>query len=347
MSWPWPRIIRTRHHIFVILLQPSDVLRLGITQLNAGVWEENPLADLGTPEEISFVDIADFGPFYVISTYPQQRTFVKNITIANEFESVSEISSPIVSTLCNFRGQCLCGNVSVSPTIHGVNAVLWSGIGNFEFSPEADVTAGFMRVFSERSVVHRLLPTANGVIAYCDEGTVLLTPATVGSSFTYGERLLNSLGIRSGNHVAGDERIHAFIDSRNELWTFEAPDTLTKRGYSEYIRTMLQKDERVIVSYLPIDNRFYISNSESCLVVNAFGAYYSHQLVSGIVHEHDQLYGTFADTLNEEALIVTDTLDFSSRDIKISQSIGVCAQAICGRGVYGSLGDRRLKQLYK
>ena len=346
--WPWPRILMTEFHIFALTVQSVGNLFISELTLDSGNVTLTGTSDIGLAEEISQVDVADFGPFYVVTTYgrttdvvplPVIRTFYKDI-VAN---ILVPFSTPAMGTCCVFNGQFIGGNVLTDTSgIHGdldSDGLVWSAIANFEFDPTVDITAGFRRLefpnnIGRRPTIYKIIRHHSGVVVYSDAGRIFLEPEYVDPAVTYSLRVLKGLGVASGNHVAGDKYIQGFIDLYGDFWTWELPHAnlrfdggvLKKLGYRDYIKNMLdfssEEDSRVIVSYVDKNKRFYISNGQECLIINEFGACSIFQCASSVIVGYDgKLYGTFRNTVDTEARIVSDEVDFGTRSLKSIESI--------------------------
>jgi hypothetical protein len=191
-------------------------------------------------------------------------------------------------------------------------------------------------VSSDKLMVWRLLANRDEVMAYTNAGIMILRPSSVGGLFTYGDYYVEGLGVSSGNHVAGDDFIHGCIDLRGDFYTIEPGGRIEKLGYREYISPMLTDvgysgdyahdyvgaNSHVIVSYYPKDRRFYISDGNTCVIVNRFGAYTAFQRPSSVIQGwNGQLYGTFSESPDQSAVAVLDTQDFGTRDFKNLESV--------------------------
>jgi hypothetical protein len=200
-------------------------------------------------------------------------------------------SEPRFGTCCNFRGQFLAGNIqtNIPNSIwaeYGTAGIIWSEIGSFVLTPEIARTSGFKQEqfpfnTGVKPVIYTMLPTLEGIVIYSNSGVVLLRPDLVSNTFSYSAQNREGIGVASGRHCAGDLYIQGYINLDREFYYVEANGQQTKRGYKDIITRMFEQDPRVIVSYLPKDYRFYISNSIECLIVNKFGAYQCHQKVAG------------------------------------------------------------------
>jgi len=354
-SWPYPRIISTRYRIIAFIPRNNGNLYCYEMALAPqGLWNGTSVGSLGAIADIAQLNIADFGPFYVISlmnsnnsivrTYMRDPSAIISTTLDPlENQLIIPSTEPAFVCCCNFNGQLVGGNIyapSNETTNYwsalGTNCILWSGIGSSEFNPAIDPTAGFRELITsyasgKKATIYSTLPLQEGVICYTDHGIVALVNDTVQNIATYGLVPLKSLGIASGNHVAGDNYIHGFIDLNCDFWTLENTSfrlldqqggKLTKRGYRDVIAALFATSSPVIVSYLPRDNSFYISNGLKSLVINRFGAGLVHQAVSGLFEGYDKkLYGTFFDSGDLQGRITLESVDFNARGIKSLEAL--------------------------
>ncbi len=343
VTWPWPRIIATQYHSLLFMRDAILDLVVWEMTLNAmGGWEGYLVGSLGPAANVLTIDVADFGPFYVICTSGLgTRTWVRDITKTitggsrTSLQWLDEVDSPVMVTVCNNRGQVVGGNISSFQNLDS-NGLIWSAIGNFDFDPQNDLTAGSSSLVENRSsgipcYIYKVMAMHEAVIVYTNYGNVAIFDQMEGGIFTYGVVPLKGVGINSGTHVAGSLYLHGFIDLNNEFWLLENTSfrtlsqtggKLTNRGYKDQIEELKSTDTGLIVSYVPIHNRFYISNGTSTLVINDFGACMVHQAVSGAVIGWDnRLYGTFRDYGDHEARIVFDGNDFQSRGLKTVESL--------------------------
>lgn len=315
MNWPWPRLIQTRWRTLLITEGADGDGRLvEIRWSRAGYWRKEVLLNLGDLDTIAQIDIADFGPFYVVcivdtddehhmlSYYPESGW-------KEETENVCGIG-------CNFNGQFIGARDK---------EVLWSAIGNFDFRPEMDRTAGFRSLFIPNAggsaKIHKIAQLGKTLVIYANNGRIILNPSVVGNTFAYGEELSYGLGIEAGNHVAGDLRVHGFIDLTGDFWVIqEGGNGPTKRGYREFIRSMDRS--KIIVSFLPADKRFYVCDGSACLVINQFGAHHINVMVSGVMYRWDGvIVASGTSTPDTEGRLTTEWLDYGSRGLKSMESL--------------------------
>lgn len=314
MKWPYPRLIQTKWRTLLITEDIDGNGRLiNLMWAKGGYWIKEPLFYLGPLDDLFRIDVADFGLFYVLCITntdgsSEMFAFYPNVGWQKETENVC-------GTGINFNGQFVGARN---------REVLWTAIGNFQFSPAVDRTAGFRSLFIPSAggvpKIHRLLQLGKSVIAYSNNGRIVLNPDVVNNTFTYGEELLYGLGIASGNHVDGDSRIHGYIDLAGDFWTVNQGSAPEKRGYREYIKAMDLPN--TIVSFLPADRRFYICDRNTCLVINEFGAHHVNVMVSGVAYRWDgAIMASGSENLDMEARLTTEWLDYGSRGIKSMESL--------------------------
>jgi hypothetical protein len=349
-EWPWPRLLVTNNRVLLVVKQPHG--RLYVFEMfleNFGGWIGYVVADLGLADDVNFVDIADFGTYYVLSTYPAHKVFARNplldtATVDRDMfgiNLVNEIAQPLAACCCNYNGQFLGGNIHNWHDL-GPNAIIWSAIGAMDFDPFVNRTAGFSSLIAARGdgtlcQIQRLLPLIDGVAVYTNHGQTVLSDSVVGNTFTYGRVPLHGLGILSGNHVAGDEYCHGFIDTNKEFWILEPGAKLQKRGYRDYISKIFETDNEVIVSYIPLRKQWYISAGAHSLVVNSHGAFTVYQAVSSaLVGWNGMYYGTFRELNDFAGRVTVDVTDFGSRGLKTLESVEIGASCAEGTTVHAS-----------
>jgi hypothetical protein len=333
--WPRPLLINSQYRLFSIVLQPNGAAYLVELYFINGAWTQRTSGFLGESARITQVDIADFGEFYVVAGLDitgKCYSYTKAQLTINPLAKSIPHNDPCFGTCCNFRGNFLAGNIQTeNPDSiwkeYGTAGIIWSEVGSYELNPEIGRTAGFKQEqfpFNTgiKPVIYSLLPTLEGIVVYSNSGVVMLRPELGGNTFTYSAQNREGIGVASGRHCAGDLYVQGYVNLDREFYVVEANGQQTKRGYKDIITHMFAEDNRIVVSYLPKDYRFYVSNAKTCLVINKFGAYQCHQKVAGAaVAPNGVLYGSFMDDLDVEARITTDNLDFGSRGIKSVESI--------------------------
>ena len=160
---------------------------------------------------------------------------------------------------------------------------------------------------------------------------------------------MHGLGILSGNHVAGDEFCHGFIDLNKDFWIIEPGAKLQKRGYRDYIKKIFEDDNEVIVSYIPLLRQWYVSNGNHSLVINNYGAFTCYQGISSAVVGWDgNIHGTFREINDTTGRIIVDATDFGSRGLKTLESVEIGADCAIGTVVHiSTLWKSKKEDSYK
>jgi hypothetical protein len=319
VSWPFPRIIPTAYHTFMFLEGLDNVLLLyEFTLSEFSTWEGTPVGVIGNIFDVSFIDIVDFGHYYLvaITSAGGTRNYAKLIDTP-----LVELIQPVFAVGCNNNGQFIGGNISNWQDL-GSDGIIWSGIGVYEFNPQVDITSGFKtlvcgRVPGKKVSVKRILPYTNGVIVYTDLGQIFLTDAIVGSTFVYGLNEMEGVGVADGNHVAGNRYTQGFVNLNNEFCKFQHSKELKIIGYRRQIEELKEANAPLLLSFLEDRNTFFLSNGVQTLVINDFGAGIIHQAISGIVKGWNEIvYGTFRDFGDTEGRVTLDATSVDSRGKK-------------------------------
>ena len=351
VSWPWPQIVFGSYYALGFALADTEDCSTGVPYeddslmlyeiVKDGSWSVDPMWDLGPVSMIDQVDVADFGQFYVVSTFgydaddePVVESYhrLPGINKPNIQYQAAEIDGndgaaefPAFITACNFNGQAVVGGIlSDNPIWHDrdLHSVCWSGIGNFDFNPERTMEAGFADLDwgqNGQGIVYKVRKLGQQVVAFGSGGISLLMPVSDPVS-TYGIRNLSMPGVASGNHVAGDETIVGWIDVNNDFWLMDANAKSKKLGYREWLSALTGT---IIVSYVPGRKRFFISNGTKGYVLAEGGLYECHQCLTGGGLHQEQLCGFFVNNADYEWRVETTDLDFKQRAFKTVEFVEV------------------------
>ena len=344
VSWPYPKAFFLGNYVLAVTTVSTD-LYLFEMFYEYGHWFAVAVVNLGTNSEIDQVDVADFGTFYTVSTFGYDSdgdvvggSFVRDIDAEVGIGAVTAlptIAAPEFITSCNYNGQCVVGGITTSLAFDdtpsgelwqdwNLGNIVWSAIGSFDFRPNQDQTAGFGSIPWTRGgeldtktgegKVLKVAKLGKMVMAYCNYGRLALVPYAQEVSTGFGPKPLQGAGINSANHFAGDENLHCFIDTNNELWVADAKGTFEKLGYKEYIEGMTNADIRV--SYVPQKKRFFISDGVTGYGLTEHGFYSINQLITSAGYHEGVFCGFWADSADYELRMETDVLDFNQRGMK-------------------------------
>lgn len=330
VTWPWPQVFFTEYGMVAVAKCGSDLHVYELHEYVGGVMLADDVGNIGTVATISAVDLTSFQSFYVIGVLKTDGDGVVSVDSFYRLPASAALvqmptaSVPEFITCCNFNNQAIIGGVVNEDSAiggDGLNVVMWSGIGNFDFRPGTDKTAGYMSApfaWHEQGMIHKVRKLGKGIVVYGTGGVFALMPKYIEPVYTMGMVMLPSAGVMSGNHVAGDSLLHMYIDGNGELYTINQSFEVTKLGYKEYMSDILDDTNNgpVIVSYAPQKKRFYICNGARGFAHNEFGLFETHQLVTSCGVYGTTLCGFFADTEDYEWRITTDTIDNGLRGMK-------------------------------
>jgi len=326
ISWPYPQVIFTDYYTIGIAKDGTN-LKLYELVNTSNTWTATEIVTLGVTANIEYVEVTGFGQMYTIAA---SKIISEVLTVASWIRNpaggvtaMETAAIPEFATCCNFNNQALISGVtSTDPNWAdpGYSAVHWAGIGSFDFRIAEDKTAGNRPIMpwdkKGHGRVFKLLQLGKHVIAYGDGGIAALSPIQQPTT-GYGLIPLSSAGIKSANHIAGDEHIHCFISSNNEICLITPGPSITILGYEEFVDKLNLSGDRIRISYVPSKKRFYISDGTYGYVLNEQGLYSINQLVTSAGdYRGNVLCGFFDDDGDYEARIKSDTLDFGIRGLK-------------------------------
>ena len=292
------------------------------------------------------IDFADFGWFYALayaemsSASLDVKCYYRDPDVASGLGAISTLpidSCPEFITCCNFKGQMIIGGIfssDASWTKLGLASVAWGAIGQFEFRPSQNRTAGYIRMpWSDwdEGLVHKVARLGGIVMVYGNGGRAALKPFNEPMAAGFGLiDSINGTGIDKGFHMAGDSSLHGFIDTRNYFWVVDKSLTFTKLGYREWIEDMLAENldvaagTPIVVSYDPKGRRFYICGHSSSYVLTQWGLYSCHQSSSGVGRYRGKiLSGFYKDLGDYEGRIKLAERDFGQRGMKTVDHLDV------------------------
>ena len=346
VTWPYPQIYYGDYYTlaFAIVAATSDCSaglpaadgNLVMFELvnDSNVWTATAMYDFGNPSYIDQLDVMDFGQFYTASAFGYNGATAVHTAIRRNpgtgaplITALATTNAPKFITGCNFNGQAVIGGINSSDanwSALGLSGVAWSSIGYFDFRPyDAYNVAGYRRMPWEnggKGIVYKVYSLGKGVMVLGDGGQAFLYPADK-PAITFGMKRLSGAGIRSGNHVAGDENILCYIDRNYDLWRIGADLKAEKLGYREYMKALVTHANRTLMSYVPARKRFYISNGNEGYVLTEQGLYTTDQLVTSAGDYKGTLCGFWADGDDVEIRFGTDRLDFGTQGLKTFEGL--------------------------
>lgn len=353
VTWPWPKAWFLDYYTLAVAegdwgtaqgggADGYDSLILFELQNISDTWTGYPVAQLGDPDTITHIDVADFGKYYILSFCDSDGVPTMVARDPNQLvgdlpgEGANPIMVPYGSTCCNFKGQCLIGGIQAYETSWAnltKSGVAWGGIGQMEFRPEVDKSAGFTEMpwnDSGRGRTDKVLRLGDFVMVYGSGGVARLMPFTKDLVTGFGVVPMRGAGVGSGWHVAGDENIHCMVDNNYDLWLYDKGGEQRKLGYREWMEDLLTYTHvsnryETIVSYVPGKKIFFFSNGYECFALTEYGMYKTHQLPVSVGVYKKRLCGFFMDSGDNSAKITLDTTDFGLRGHKTLETVEVGA----------------------
>ncbi len=213
-----------------------------------------------------------------------QGVLVVTFSVANHSLSVSRVVDPMdmsIVFLGDFiEGAFFTGSVTGDTAIIDLavtlgfpeivvevgknNWVRWSNIGSLDFTVWKDNIAG-ERPLDWRGWVYEIKKLGNKVVVYGENGVSLLVP----SGNIYGLLPIHRIGLKGKQAVAGNDKVHFFVDRAGRLFRlgeiamksslFESSIYPEKLDYSEYIASMSD----LVLSWDELNQFLYICDGLS------------------------------------------------------------------------------------
>ena len=114
------------------------------------------------------------------------------------------------------------------------------------------------------------------VVVYGDNGIGLLSPLP-DSRVSY-TALEYGLGLKSRGAVGGDDNVHLFLGSNDELFALSADRKIQRLGYAEF----MAGTSTPIISYDPEEKEFYIGTNTTAYILSSKGLSQVHESFSTI-----------------------------------------------------------------
>lgn len=346
VTWPYPQVFYGKYYTLAFAtvalaadcsagFPTADGNLVMFELVNDGdVWTATALYDFGDPAYIDQLDVMDFGQFYTVSAFGYNEVVPVHTCVRRNpgtalplITALPTAKAPQFITGCNFNGQAIIGGINSADanwSALGSSGVAWSSISYFDFRPyDTNNVAGYRRMSWERGgkgIVYKIMIFGKGLMVFGDGGLAFLYPVSE-PVVTFGLRHLAGTGIRSGNHVAGDESIICYIDLNYDLWMVQEDVKIKKLGYREYMKALVTHTNQTLLSYVPSRRRFYISNGVEGYVLTEFGLYSTDQLVTSAGDFNGILCGFWADGEDTEIRLKTDRMDFGTQGLKTFEGL--------------------------
>lgn len=303
VSWPAPQL-------FGGVGSTHLATKTAIYLVNSNWSITEKLASITTGE---IWDWADYGS-YILGT--NGSALVQYASSAwSTFASATDI--PRVSTLCDFKGQLIGGNVKTTWYGCGTNSLIWSELGNAKFTPTELNTAGFRNI-SWAGDVLRVKRLGDLVMVYGSQGIGVLVPVS-DPVVTFGLKEILNVGIASKGAVGGDEHSHVFVDEEGWLWRVDEGQGPKRLGYQEFFSAMTAANLTVVLD--PSEQEFYISDGSTSYLLTPYGLCETYQSITSLLRSGNASYAPFSAGSDTSFTLTTDTLDYGLRGFKTTTTV--------------------------
>lgn len=252
--------------------------------------------------------------FFTLDGAPLNQTFVADPIILNfvmggtppigDTKFTAE-NFPLVLSLA-LKGEAIANR-------QRSNWVGWSKIGEANFKMDLVNDAGFRPMVWD-GYCFALLQLDNSAIAYGTNGVTMLFPAQA----TFGFReLLMGVGVKSKDAVAGNDKVHYFIDRDDQLWqvTTEGAQML---DYSEFLSTLVNP----ICFFDNFQERLIISDENNGFILTKEGLGGGYYNLTGYVRDAGSyVVASCATITRPQPYIITAPIDFGQRGSKTITSV--------------------------
>jgi hypothetical protein len=362
----WPFCLSKHLDFYTIIFKEDGSNGVDVYEAYCGTddaWDATQVIDAMTTINVPTVypiniDFADFGWFYAMA-YAEISSgslgvycYIREPGIGSATTAVRALPTdncPEFISCCNFKGQPILGGIISTDkqwTQLGSCSVVWGAVGQWEFRPNVNRTAGYIKMpWSDwdEGLVHKVTRLGNNVMVYGNGGRAALKPYTQNLATGFGlVDEVNGTGINKGFHMAGDSQLHGFVDTNNEFWVVESGPKFTKMGYKEWFTDLLDENKDIgvgtpmIVSYDPSNRRFYIGGYSSAYVLTEWGLYSTHQSITGVGnYRGNVLCGFFKDLGDYEGRFQIADIDFKQRGLKTVEHVELGVD-------YSPVGSERL-----
>ena len=309
-SWPFPQMLTGEK--FNILVIRDDFSEEDIVY---EISDDNSIAtqifviDKLTYGQGTLMEVADFGE-YIFMTNGVVMIYW-DLSILAWQTVTSLINTPIMRTVCNFKGQLIGGNVVSSwPLIDPQcdnTFYVWGKIGDIDCTPDQENTSGYRRCPYGGDVTH-VRRLNDKVIGYSNKGITLMTPVSDPAT-TFGFKELYDRGIINRGALNGSLQDHLFVDEDYNIVKI-LPDYVPKvLGYQKYMKELAGED--IIVSYDRKKGDYYIGNSTKTFLLSPNGLTEVPQHPSTVWRRNKESY-MLPDTEDSyEPEIVTEVFNMS------------------------------------
>lgn len=283
-NWPWPQYVAGELYNFLVirdLVNHEDAV-YSISD------DHNTVTPVFQVDEITFgvgtlMEVADFGEYAmlvngVVSIY-------WNAGVWNA--AVATATVPLMRTICNFKGQAIGGGITSAWHDCDETYIVWSKIGQMDFTPDRRNEAGYRRDPFGGNIYH-VRRVSDMAVVFSSKGITAMMPVMEPAA-TFGFKELLDVGLINRGAVGGNLRKQVFVG--NDLVVREVTsEGIKELGYDQYMDELDDDSEDIIVTYDPGGGDFYIGNSSKTYLLSPYGMTEVRQHPSGVWRRGDESY---------------------------------------------------------
>ncbi len=266
-NWPFPQFIKGERYNFLtvrdIVNEELDIYT--VSDDNLTVTPVFSIDDLTFGLNGTILEVADFGE-YAFMTDGRVMIFWNILGAWNAFLSSATI--PRIGTVCNFKGQCVGGNVKTAWYDCDERSYIWTRIGSMDFTPDLENESGYRRD-PYGGIVYHTRRLGEFVVGYSSKGIVALAPTTDPAP-TFGFKELLEVGLRNIGAMNGDLDRQVFVGE--DLIVREITNQGIKElGYYLQMEDLDDDGEDIIVTFDRANKDFFIGNSTKAYLLSPTG----------------------------------------------------------------------------
>lgn len=282
-SWPFPQVIIGDTYNFLIIRDSTVNHEDKVYSFDD---EHTALTHIFDIDVLTFgqgtmMEVADFGEYAFMTNGVIMIYW--DTTLLTWQETVASATIPMMRTICNFKGQMIGGNVVSVWHDCDETFYVWSKIGEADFTPEEENTAGYQRDPFGGEVYH-VRRLGDNVIGYSSKGISMLTP-TSSPAPTFGFTELVDIGLKNQGAMNGDLNVQVFVTEDNILRRI-TKQGLEELGYESYMEQL----GTVVITYDPKNKDFYIGDEDKTFLLTQQGLTEIPQHPSAVWRRDNETY---------------------------------------------------------
>ena len=332
-SWPFPQFLKQEKYKILVVRDDVTNMEDVVYSLDASYNATQIFViDELTYGKGTLMELADFGKYAFMTNGVIMIYWDEGIDDWQEVVVHAKI--PMMRTVCNFKGQMIGG--CVLSDWHGCDEtfIVWSRIGEADFTPYRKNEAGFRRDPFGGEVYH-VRRLGDNVVVYSSGGVTLMSPVMAPIA-TFGFKEIHKIGLKNRGAMNGDFNQHIFVDLENSVWKLTG-EGLMELDYSEYVKALDTTHgpgipNNIIVNFNPYKGDFYISDGVKSILLSPYGMTNYPDSVSAVWYDNEDDHGLcgLPESPDEpfEHLIVSHIIDMGYRAQKTIFSIELGSAAM-------------------